>query len=116
MIKANQFTREGKALVAKTRAGEDLKEAIRRSVGAIGGWDKVIAPGDTILVKPNFKGTYEKLDKGNGVETREFYQAKIQTAEFYFERLLPRTKGYAETMLAPVKATMQMPIDHFAFS
>jgi hypothetical protein len=31
----------------------------------------------------------EKLDNG-GAEQPEFYQAKLQTAEFYFERLLPR--------------------------
>ena len=36
-------------------------------------------------------------------ETPEFYKAKIQTAEFYFEKLLPRTKGHAESMLSPTK-------------
>jgi hypothetical protein len=59
--------------------------------------------------------SYEKLQKGGGSETPEFYKAKIQTAEFYFERLLPRTKGHAESMLKPTKTVMQMDNDHFAF-
>ena len=56
----------------------------------------------------------EKLKKG-GSETPEFYKAKIQTAEFYFEKLLPRAKGHAESMLAPTKSLMQMNIEHFRF-
>jgi alkylation response protein AidB-like acyl-CoA dehydrogenase len=59
--------------------------------------------------------SFEKLAKGDGSETPEFYKAKIQTAEFYFERLLPRTKGHAESMLSPTKSVMQMDIEHFAF-
>jgi alkylation response protein AidB-like acyl-CoA dehydrogenase len=56
----------------------------------------------------------EKLDNG-GAEQPEFYQAKLQTAEFYFERLLPRAQAHATSMLAPVKSLMQMDKDHFAF-
>lgn len=56
---------------------------------------------------------YEKL--AAGAPQPEFYQAKIQTAEFYFDRLLPRTKAYAETMMAPTKSLMQMEVDHFSF-
>jgi alkylation response protein AidB-like acyl-CoA dehydrogenase len=59
---------------------------------------------------------YEKLDKGNGQESPEFYKAKIQTAEFYFERLLPRAKGHAEAAVASTRSVMQLDIDHFAFS
>lgn len=58
---------------------------------------------------------FEKLASGDGIETKEFYQSKIQTAEFYFDRLLPRTKAHASAVLAPASATMQMPIDSFIF-
>ncbi|WNG38381.1 acyl-CoA dehydrogenase [Archangium violaceum] len=58
--------------------------------------------------------SFEKLEKG-GAETPEFYRAKIQTAEFYFERLLPRAQAHAEGMLSPSKSVMQLPIDHFTF-
>ncbi|HEX4869792.1 MAG TPA: acyl-CoA dehydrogenase C-terminal domain-containing protein [Moraxellaceae bacterium] len=56
---------------------------------------------------------YEKLEKG-GAETPEFYKAKIQTAEFYFERLLPRAKAHAAGITASPKSLMQMDKDHFA--
>jgi hypothetical protein len=59
--------------------------------------------------------SFEKLEKGDGAESEQFYRSKIQTAEFYFERLLPRAKGHAESMLAPSKTVMQMDIEHFSF-
>jgi alkylation response protein AidB-like acyl-CoA dehydrogenase len=38
-----------------------------------------------------------------------FYQAKLMTARFYFERLLPRTESLKITMLADAKNLMEMP-------
>ena len=49
---------------------------------------------------------YEKL--ASGVEDRDFYRAKIKTAEFYFERMLPRTRSLAKTMMADPKTLMQL--------
>jgi hypothetical protein len=57
---------------------------------------------------------HDKLKNG-GVEAPEFYKAKIQTAEFYFDKLLPRTSGHAEGMVAPSESMMTMPIESFAF-
>ncbi|MGP5530371.1 acyl-CoA dehydrogenase C-terminal domain-containing protein [Psychrobacter celer] len=57
---------------------------------------------------------YDKLKNG-GTEAPEFYQAKIQTAEFYFDKLLPRTSGHAESMVAPSESMTAMAIDNFAF-
>ncbi|MFZ5722235.1 MAG: acyl-CoA dehydrogenase C-terminal domain-containing protein [Pseudomonadota bacterium] len=57
----------------------------------------------------------EKLARGDGKETKEFYEAKIATAEFYFAHVLPRAQAHAESMLAPTKATLQLDKDHFAF-
>ncbi|MBC7170818.1 MAG: acyl-CoA dehydrogenase C-terminal domain-containing protein, partial [Polyangiaceae bacterium] len=59
--------------------------------------------------------SYEKLDSGNGSETPDFYRTKVQTAEFYYDRLLPRAKAHADSMLSPTSSVMQMPIEHFAF-
>ncbi|MDE2593848.1 MAG: acyl-CoA dehydrogenase C-terminal domain-containing protein [Burkholderiales bacterium] len=56
------------------------------------------------------------LASGQGKEPAAFYQAKIQTAEFYFERLLPRANGHKQAMLAPTRAVMQMDKEHFSFS
>lgn len=49
---------------------------------------------------------YEKL--AGEVEDRDFYRAKIKTAEFYFERILPRIKSHAATMMADPKTLMQL--------
>ncbi len=58
---------------------------------------------------------YEKLENG-GAESPEFYQAKIQTAEFYFERLLPRAKTHAAGIGSSPRTLMQMENDHFAMT
>jgi hypothetical protein len=59
--------------------------------------------------------SFDKLENG-GAESPEFYKAKIQTAEFYYAKLLPRAQAHAESMVAPTKSVMQMDNDHFAFS
>lgn len=56
----------------------------------------------------------DKLRNG-GEEEESFYQAKIQTAEFYFDHLLPRAKGHAKSMLKPTKSLIQMDVQSFKF-
>nr|WP_326529305.1 acyl-CoA dehydrogenase C-terminal domain-containing protein [Rhodoferax sp.] len=51
--------------------------------------------------------------EGKGKESKDFYTAKIQTAEFYFARLLPRADGHYSAALAPTSAVMQMPQELF---
>ena len=57
---------------------------------------------------------YDKLENG-GVEAPEFYKAKIQTAEFFFDKILPRTSGHAESMVAPSESMTAMDPEHFSF-
>ena len=57
---------------------------------------------------------YDKLENG-GSESAEFYKAKIQTAEFYFDKILPRTSGLAESMVAPSQSMTDMEIDNYSF-
>ena len=59
------------------------------------------------------QSAYEKL--AGEVENRDFYRAKIKTAEFYFERILPRTKSLAATMMADPKSIMQLDEDLLSF-
>ncbi len=59
------------------------------------------------------QSAYEKL--AAGVENRDFYRAKIKTAEFYFERILPRTKSHAATMMADPKSLMQLDEELLSF-
>jgi hypothetical protein len=58
---------------------------------------------------------FDKLENG-GAEEAAFYEAKIQTAEFYFDRILPRTNSHAESMLKPTSSIMQMKAEHFNFN
>ncbi len=57
----------------------------------------------------------EKLAKG-GKDAPEFYKAKMQTAQFYFERLAPRAAGHRKTMLSSTASIMQMDNEHFSFN
>jgi len=52
--KENRFSRDGMALVSKVQVEHDLLSSITRAVELIGGLEKVISPGDRVMVKPNF--------------------------------------------------------------
>jgi len=54
-----------------------------------------------------------KLEEGTSEEA--FYTAKLQTARFYFKRLLPRARAHAEAMVSGADSLMDMPEEHFAF-
>lgn len=60
------------------------------------------------------EGAYKAIARGEG--DADFYRAKIQTAEFYFTRLLPRADAHASMMLQSPKTLMQMDAEHFAFA
>ncbi len=57
---------------------------------------------------------YDKLENG-GTESPEFYKAKIQTAEFYFDKILPRAGAHGESMLTPSQVMTDMDADSFDF-
>lgn len=54
-----------------------------------------------------------KLDAGEG--DAEFYKAKLTTARFYFQRLLPRTRSLVDTMLSGSDNLMTLEEEHFQF-
>ncbi len=54
-----------------------------------------------------------KLAAGEG--DAAFYRSKLTTARFYFERILPRTRGLVETMLSGSDNLMELPEDNFIF-
>ncbi|GHG02120.1 acyl-CoA dehydrogenase C-terminal domain-containing protein [Thalassotalea marina] len=59
------------------------------------------------------QASYEKL--AGEVENRDFYRAKIKTAEFYFERIFPRIKSLSATMMADPKSLMQLDQELLSF-
>ena len=54
----------------------------------------------------------EKLAEGTSEEA--FYKAKLQTARFYFQRILPRTRMHVDAMLSGADNLMQMAEEDFA--
>jgi len=57
---------------------------------------------------------FEKLDD-EACSEPEFYRAKLATAEFYFDRLLPRTRSLVATMEAGADSLMALDAEHFSF-
>ncbi len=56
---------------------------------------------------------YRRLDHGTSEEA--FYRSKIQTAEFYFSKILPRTATLLQTMQAGPDPLMKIDAEHMAF-
>ena len=55
----------------------------------------------------------QKIAAGDGDVS--FYEAKVMTARFYFDRLLPRTESLKTTTLAGADSLMAMPESLFQF-
>ncbi|MDH4213872.1 MAG: DUF362 domain-containing protein [Candidatus Thorarchaeota archaeon] len=53
MMSQTPYTNLGRYLVSKVRVSDNLKNAINQSVNLIGGFEKIIAPNDTVTIKPN---------------------------------------------------------------
>ena len=59
------------------------------------------------------RAAYRRLEEGTTEEA--FYRAKIQTAEFYFAKILPRTTSLLETISAGPDSLMGMDENEFIF-
>ncbi len=55
----------------------------------------------------------QKIAQANG--DTSFYEAKLMTAQFYYDRILPRTRAHKKSMLAGPDSTMSMPEAMFDF-
>ncbi|MFO1394879.1 MAG: acyl-CoA dehydrogenase C-terminal domain-containing protein [Steroidobacteraceae bacterium] len=56
----------------------------------------------------------KKLEAGGG--DPDFYKAKLTTARFFFDRLLPRVDAHAAAARAGASGLMGLPAEHFVFS
>lgn len=56
----------------------------------------------------------EKLAQGTSEE--KYYQAKLQTARFYYARILPRTRAHLAAILSGAKNLMELDAEDFALS
>ncbi|WP_026291966.1 acyl-CoA dehydrogenase C-terminal domain-containing protein [Marinobacterium rhizophilum] len=56
-----------------------------------------------------------QAELARGTTEAAFYEAKLQCARFYFERLLPRTRSLSVTMLSGADNLMALDAEHFTF-
>lgn len=56
-----------------------------------------------------------KTNLASGTTEEDFYGAKVKTARFYFQRILPRTATHAVSMVAGADSLMDLDEEHFAF-
>jgi uncharacterized protein (DUF362 family) len=99
--KNNRFRSGGKALVAKFPCDGDLTQSIGDAVGSIGGFERLVEPGDEILVKPNFN-TEDPPPASSDVE---FVQAVIQLLYQYGAGRV--VVGDSSTMLRSTQTILQ---------
>jgi hypothetical protein len=55
----------------------------------------------------------KKIDAGS--TDVDFYNSKITTAQFYFDRILPRTQGHKTSLLTGADNLMKLKAEHFSF-
>jgi len=51
----------------------------------------------------------------NGASEPEFYKTKIATADFYFQRIMPRTLSHEAAIKNGMESMMAIDTEHFAF-
>jgi hypothetical protein len=59
------------------------------------------------------KVAQDKLAAGD--DDKDFYQAKIKTARFYFQRILPRAHGHVSCLENGADSMMDLDAEHFIF-
>jgi alkylation response protein AidB-like acyl-CoA dehydrogenase len=111
-----------KTLVRLTKQWKSLTRKIgfaamrdRNAVGAAS-VDYIMFSGYVLLGvawAASARAAYKRIEEGTREEA--FYRAKIQTAEFYFAKILPRTTALLETMLAGPEPLMKLDENEFMF-
>lgn len=73
-MKRNRYVQDGLPLVSRVQASGDLKADIAHAVQLIGGFEKIVSGGETVLVKPN----YNTADPYPGSSEPAFVRAVIE--------------------------------------
>lgn len=53
-LKKNEFKPNGKSLVSIEKSSKEIESRVKSAVDAIGGFEKIIKKGDSVLLKPNY--------------------------------------------------------------
>ena len=79
------------------------------------GWDYMMFAGYVVVGYLWFKAAIAAEASIAAGSNDPFYQAKLQTARFYFERLLPRASQHAEVLLTGAENLMELSEENFTF-
>ncbi len=122
-----QSGRDGmEAFIAPLSTNLDRWESLSRDVAArtqdnpdemgAASFDYLMYAGYTVLAYVWAKSAAVALQKlAEGSNENGFYQAKLKTARFYFQRILPRNEGLAQSMAAGSETLMSMAEGEFLF-
>ena len=79
-------------------------------------WDYLMFSGYTVLAYLWMKAAVVAEGKlADGSSEQDFYNAKLKTARFYFERLLPRAQQHVVTLMSGSKNLMELDENSFCF-
>ena len=87
--------------VAKTKVGDNLKEAVLEVVNLLGGFGKFVETGDTVLLKPNFN----TADPFPASTDPEFLKAVVELVYDYGAKLV--MVGDSSTMTLNTRKVME---------
>ncbi|RJQ53373.1 MAG: DUF362 domain-containing protein [Desulfobacteraceae bacterium] len=116
-LRANPYTKDGKALVSFVVAGPDIRADIQKAVDRIGGFQKAFTGQDRILIKPNFNSD----DPPPGSTSLDFLAAvigllrehgftKISVAEGSGRPWVPSEKVFGKVGLSVKMSEMGIPL------
>ncbi|SFD08592.1 acyl-CoA dehydrogenase C-terminal domain-containing protein [Pseudoalteromonas denitrificans] len=118
---------------------ENMKEFIEPIMKNIGQWQQLTQTiGDKAMANPDEMGAasvdylmfsgyvtlayfWARMAKtaqqklAEGTDETKFYEAKIKTARFYFQRMLPRAKGHVACILNGADSLMALDAEDFTF-
>jgi len=133
------FAGEVAAFCQSSMATEGMAEFIKPIMGYAGQWqDMTQTIGAKAMKNPDEVGAasvdylmyagyitlayfWAKMAKvsidalANGAEEKDFYEAKIKTARFYIQRILPRANGHAACLENGARSMMELDEEHFSF-
>jgi hypothetical protein len=121
-LKANRWNKHGRALKPYVKMWKKLTRKVAWS--AMKNTDEVNAAAVDYLMMAGYvtvayfwakaaRIAEEKLKSGEG--EADFYKTKISTAQFYFERIMPRTYGHERAIKNGMASLMSIDEDKFLF-
>ncbi len=128
MAKVEKFIKENK----RNKFAKQLKpyvgtwESLTRSIGfsAMRNTDEVNAAAVDYLMFAGYvtvayfwaeAAVAAEKALSNGASEPEFYKTKIATADFYFQRIMPRTLAHEASIKNGMESMMEIDAEHFAF-